>query len=215
MKKPILKGWTSTFIIVGVLLIFVLPITSQVASAWDDCPYGLENDTYPGECPRYVDSTVLKTIHILANAHVMWIDTSEADNSTSTEPQSTGHNSTSTPWYKNKEIVGLTLAFIIIIGGAILTKVSVAKKIISPAKSKIIWNIFLLIFFLLSAITGVMLVLFMTFPSLRIDINLIQLHSITSFVFMWITAYHILTQRKYYAKGSFINRCAFSYYATE
>jgi len=201
MKKPILEGWTSTFIIVGVLLIFVLPITSQVASAWDDCPYGLENDTYPGECPRYVDTNGDGICDHSQPDPSKPEDASEADNSTSTEPQSTGHNSTSTLWYKNKEIVGLALAFIIIIGGAILTKVSVAKKIISPAKSKIIWNIFLLIFFLLSAITGVMLVLFMTFPSLRIDINLIQLHSITSFVFMWITAYHILTQRKYYAKG--------------
>lgn len=26
------------------------------ALAWDDCPLGLENDEYPGECPRYIDT---------------------------------------------------------------------------------------------------------------------------------------------------------------
>jgi len=201
MKKMISKGLASAFIIVGVLLIFVLPITSQVASAWDDCPYGLENDTYPGECPRYVDTNGDGICDHSQPDPSKTEDTSEENNSTSIESGAAGNNFNPLSWYENKEIAGLVLAFIIIIGGAILTKVAVAKKIISTVKSKIIWNIFLLIFFLLSAVTGVMLVLFAAFPSFRIDINLIQLHSLTSFVFMWITAYHILTQRKYYARG--------------
>jgi len=32
-------------------------ILSACACAWDDCPLGLVNDTYPGNCVRYVDTT--------------------------------------------------------------------------------------------------------------------------------------------------------------
>lgn len=201
MKKSILKGWTPAFIVVGILIVLALPISSNVASAWDDCPYGLENDTYPGECPRYVDTNGDGICDHSQPDPSETEDTSNSDNSTSAESQSAGHNQTSIPWYENKEFVGFVLAFIVIVSGIVLTKFAVRKKIISPVKSKIIWNIFLLISFLFSSITGVILVLFVTFPSLRIDINFIQLHAITSFVFMWITAYHLSTQKRYYAKG--------------
>ena len=43
-----------TALIIILLLIFLLLPTPL--SAWDDCPYGLENDPYPGECNRYVDT---------------------------------------------------------------------------------------------------------------------------------------------------------------
>jgi len=31
-------------------------ILSSALFAWDDCPFGLVNDTYPGDCSRYVDT---------------------------------------------------------------------------------------------------------------------------------------------------------------
>jgi hypothetical protein len=35
------------------LFILLAPIAVY---AWDDCPYGLVDDPFPGQCPRYVDS---------------------------------------------------------------------------------------------------------------------------------------------------------------
>jgi len=49
----------------GILLLFILLITISIsminlnvsmAQAWDSCPFGLENDPYPGECGRYIDT---------------------------------------------------------------------------------------------------------------------------------------------------------------
>jgi len=39
-------------------LILALPILFLpiVTFAWDDCPYGLVNDPYPGECNKYIDT---------------------------------------------------------------------------------------------------------------------------------------------------------------
>ncbi|GAB4114830.1 MAG: hypothetical protein Kow00103_09160 [Candidatus Caldatribacteriota bacterium] len=34
---------------------FNLPISAQ-AQIWDSCPFGLEDDPYPGECGRYIDT---------------------------------------------------------------------------------------------------------------------------------------------------------------
>jgi len=40
-------------IYVLILIIFLTPI---VVYAWNDCPYGLVNDPFPGQCPRYEDT---------------------------------------------------------------------------------------------------------------------------------------------------------------
>lgn len=38
-----------------VVLLIVL-LTPIAVYAWNDCPYGLLNDPYPGQCPRYLDT---------------------------------------------------------------------------------------------------------------------------------------------------------------
>jgi hypothetical protein len=40
-------------LLVAFLIILLAPI---VVYAWDDCPYGLVDDPFPGQCPRYVDT---------------------------------------------------------------------------------------------------------------------------------------------------------------
>src|SRR4030043_751409 len=38
-------------------IIFILIAFSSISIyAWDNCPYGLEDDPYPGECKRYIDT---------------------------------------------------------------------------------------------------------------------------------------------------------------
>lgn len=38
------------------LLVFIIFLTPIVIYAWNDCPYGLVNDPFPGQCPRYEDT---------------------------------------------------------------------------------------------------------------------------------------------------------------
>lgn len=39
-----------------ILIFFLVLISSTNALAWDDCPKGLVNDPYPGECSKYIDT---------------------------------------------------------------------------------------------------------------------------------------------------------------
>lgn len=39
-----------------ILLILMILLSTVVYAQWDDCPFGLVNDSYPGECARYVDT---------------------------------------------------------------------------------------------------------------------------------------------------------------
>ncbi len=47
----------NVFIFLIILIFFLLlNIQSSLAVPWDSCPFGLENDPYPGECGRYIDT---------------------------------------------------------------------------------------------------------------------------------------------------------------
>ncbi|MDP8261838.1 MAG: hypothetical protein P9M13_00865 [Candidatus Ancaeobacter aquaticus] len=37
------------------IFVFVI-LTNGFAYAWEDCPFGLQYDPYPGRCERYVDT---------------------------------------------------------------------------------------------------------------------------------------------------------------
>lgn len=53
------KIHTRIFTIIVMLLtmaILTLALMTNSVYAWDDCPKGLENDPYPGECSRYIDT---------------------------------------------------------------------------------------------------------------------------------------------------------------
>ena len=39
-----------------VIILIIITLSSLSVYAWDNCPFGLEDDPYPGECKRYVDS---------------------------------------------------------------------------------------------------------------------------------------------------------------
>jgi hypothetical protein len=38
------------------VILLIAIITPVAVYAWNDCPYGLLNDPFPGQCPRYVDT---------------------------------------------------------------------------------------------------------------------------------------------------------------
>ena len=50
MKQKILM------IIMMFIFILLLPMAGGEIYAWDDCPKGVVNDEYPGNCPLYVDT---------------------------------------------------------------------------------------------------------------------------------------------------------------
>lgn len=39
-----------------IIILLIATTLFPFAYSWNDCPYGLENDPYPGKCPRYMDT---------------------------------------------------------------------------------------------------------------------------------------------------------------
>ncbi len=54
-KKTISKKWVRILITSGLFLVLTMLNISTVI-AWDNCPFGEINDTYPGNCGRYIDT---------------------------------------------------------------------------------------------------------------------------------------------------------------
>jgi len=58
MKDKIIsrKGIQFLFVLLITISIFMINLNVSMAQVWNSCPFGLENDPYPGECGRYVDT---------------------------------------------------------------------------------------------------------------------------------------------------------------
>ena len=199
MHKKIIQTKRTIWILLIVLLISSMAI-SQTVLAWDDCPFGYIDDPYPGACPRYIDTN---------NDGIC--DHSQSDPAMATEPiDSTSDVSneseiktTGSPWFENENLVRLIVSFFIILIGVLLTKYANKHGIIPSWKTRSIWNILLLIFFIPTSITGILLVTHNSFPLPPTLLLLtLQLHTITSFFFMWISGVHILQHPKYYTRST-------------
>jgi len=44
------------YIILSTIIFILIALSSIYIYAWDNCPFGLEDDPYPGECKRYIDT---------------------------------------------------------------------------------------------------------------------------------------------------------------
>jgi hypothetical protein len=185
MKKTLI-------ILAGILAISLISIN---ALAWDDCPFGFEDEPYPGTCWRYVD---------INNDGICDHSQSESvvlnpESSAQQESQSGKNVSSNT---NNRNYILITIiSFLSIIIGAVLGKILVRRKIISKIKEKLFWNILLLIFFIHSGVTGI-IILFLRDLTFLIEYGTTfsQLHNISSLFFMWISAYHIIWHTSYYMK---------------
>ncbi len=173
-------------------LVLILIALSSKSLAWDDCPFGYEDEEYPGTCWRYIDTN---------NEGIC--DHSQSDPTEEKKLENEeGNISTLDQEINIRFPILLIISFVITLVLILILKIFVKKGKITNSKEKIIFNILLLIFFIPSAITGVVL-LFMT--NMRILINLgpsfTQLHNISSLFFMWISGYHIICHTRYYMKS--------------
>lgn len=190
-----MKNTKKIIITILVLLTITLIIAPNVA-AWDDCPYGFEEDQCPGTCWRYIDTNNDEICDHSQEEPATSRETTEQESSS--EAQGLNKNANN----QNNVLKIIILSFIIVLILIIITQLLKKSGKLSNTKEKIIWNLLLLIFFLPSAITGIILALTPTIPALReIGLNFVQLHNITSFFFMWISGYHIIWHTKYYVKG--------------
>jgi len=208
------------------IIIFILIVFSSISIyAWDNCPFGFEDDPYPGECKRYIDtdgdgicdlsqpapedrdtSVSLNDENIKENTeddnrYFKEIDEkvtgglfiAEAASTQKTVSDSPSPERKSLPSYYFLEIFFVSL--LIYFGGKFLAR----KLEISLCKEKKFWNVFLLISFIGSAGTGMILVFIRDFEWFKsINFNFLFWHVEFSIVMTLLGIFHALWHLKYY-----------------
>ena len=213
------------YIILSTLIFILVAFSSISIYAWDNCPFGLVDDPYPGECKRYIDtdgdgicdlsqpapedrdrSVSLNEENIKENTeddnkYFKEIDEkvtgglfiAEAASTQKTVSDSPSPERKSLPDYNFLEIFFVSL--LIYFGGKFLTR----KLEISLYKEKKFWNVFLLISFIGSAGTGMILVFIRDYDWFRsINFNFLFWHVEFSIVMTLLGIFHALWHLKYY-----------------
>lgn len=208
-------------------LIFILAAFSSISIyAWDNCPFGFEDDPYPGECKRYIDTDSdgicdlsqpapedrntnislneenAKENIIDNNKYSEENDEKVAGGFFITETASTEitvPDSPSPPERKSLpdyNFLGIFIVSLLIyFGGKFLAR----KLKISSCKEKKFWNVLLLISFIGSAGTGMILVFIRDYDWFRsINFNFLFWHVEFSIVMTLLGIFHALWHLKYY-----------------
>jgi hypothetical protein len=213
------------YIILSTLIFILVAFSSISIYAWDNCPFGLKEDPYPGECKRYIDtdgdgicdlsqpapedrdsSISLNEENIKENTEddnkyfkeinekvTGGFFIAEAASTQKTVFDSPSPKSKSLPDYNFLEIFFVSL--LIYFGGKFLAR----KLEISSCKEKKFWNVFLLISFISSAGTGMILVFIRDFEWFKsINFNFLFWHVEFSIVMTLLGIFHALWHLKYY-----------------
>jgi hypothetical protein len=209
-------------------IIFILVSFSSISIyAWDNCPFGLEDDPYPGECKRYIDTDgdgicdhsqpapEDRNIYISLNEENVKENLSDINNSEYsegieekvtggvfiTEAASTETTVSDSPSPERKSLPDynfLEIFFVVLLiyfGGKFLAR----KLEISSCKEKKFWNVFLLISFVGSAGTGMILVFIRDYDWFRsINFNFLFWHVEFSIIMTLLGIFHALWHLKYY-----------------
>ena len=213
------------YIILSTLIFILVVFSSITIYAWDNCPFGFEDDPYPGECKRYIDtdgdgicdlsqpapedrdaSVTLneentKNNIIDDNKYSEESDEkvtggffiAEAASTQKTVSDSPPPERKSLPDYNFLDIFFVSL--LIYFGAKFLAR----KLEISSYKEKKFWNVSLLISFIGSAGTGMILVFIRDYDWFKsINFNFLFWHVEFSIVMTLLGIFHALWHLKYY-----------------
>lgn len=122
-----------------IIVLFILLAQPRKAFAWNDCPRGLTNDPYPGADSNYIDTN----------------NDGICDHS-----QSATINSSILPRITDYHLIPISISLITLY---LISFFLSRKKTIDSAIHRKIWNILLLISFLVCGISGILLILRLNF----------------------------------------------------
>ncbi|MCK5212043.1 hypothetical protein KAJ89_05050 [Candidatus Parcubacteria bacterium] len=175
-------------IIFALILLILIPTT---ALAWNDCPYNETDCPSPGECSRYIDTDNDKICD--------WsqLPPKDRDNGIYGIINLESENKQSKIMY---HLLPISLLLIIFYA---ITHILSRKKIISIVNHRKIWNVLLLISFLISGILGILLIIKINFNIINfLPFNALFWHVETGIAMFIICVIHII-ERRYYFKNLF------------
>ncbi len=167
-----------------VIILFIFPLLSQA----NDCPLGETSDNYPGKCNIYIDSN---TDNICDHSELIPEDDYKNINIARASSQNIDSPQKRT-YHLIPIFLGLTFLYIL---GIILVK----KEKITLRNYRKLWNILLLITFLISGLLGVLLIIQINFGiTISLPFNIIFWHVEMGVAMFAISLFHIIWHWPYY-----------------
>lgn len=176
MKDRLLNILKNRRVVNAAVAVPIIAASTMSGSCAAGCPYGLVNDPYPGQCPRYIDlngdgicdlsQTVTSTSNTSgttdssstnSNSDVNSADTSSNDTNSSFNLDSNTGTDGST--FTDGAHFNVLPVSILILGGYLFTHFLFSRGILSQKKHRRIWNSVLTAGFIGTGISGMLLVL--------------------------------------------------------
>ncbi len=178
-------------IIFTLLLSISIPIT---ALAWDNCPYNEIDCPAPGDCNRYIDTDndqICDRSQLAPeDRNVEVINTQEISDKNLIAANK-----------QNKTAYHLLPISLILILLYFITHILSKKKIISIVNHRKIWNILLLITFLISGLLGVLLIIEINFNiTVPLPFNILFWHVEVGIAMFVISMFHTLWHWAYFKR---------------
>jgi hypothetical protein len=179
---------------IPVFILFILTLQIQSVYAWDNCPFGEINESYPGTCGRYTDTD---------NDNIC--DLSQLPPELRVETQDNNSNFSNDIGDNSKSKSGISYYFVpiavLLFSIYLITLYLSRKKKIKISQHRKIWNFILLITFLVSGIFGIILAIIVSY-GIRLSFysDLLFWHVEFGIAMAIISIFHISWYIKYFKK---------------
>ena len=202
MEKTKTSGKTHKLsFIIGILFIFI--IINQNVYAWDNCPFGEVNESYPGTCGRYIDTD---------NNNICDLSQSSPESRAKIDKENNNQNTyTNNSNVNSKSKSGINYYFLPIAGFLFIVYLTTLylsrKKKIKLSQHRKIWNFILLTTFLISGTFGIILAIIISY-GIRLSFysDLLFWHVEMGISMAIISIFHILWHLKYFKKMFHLNK---------
>ena len=176
-----------------ITLLFIFIILNQNVYAWENCPFGEVNESYPGTCGRYVDTDNDNICDLSQTSPENREKTKDGNNSATSANADSKSNS-----YINYYFVPIAIFLFIIY---LITLYLSHKEKIKLSQHRKIWNFILLITFLISGTFGIILAIIISY-GIRLSFysDLLFWHVEMGTSMAIISIFHILWHLKYFKK---------------
>jgi small-conductance mechanosensitive channel len=179
------------------IFIFLLLLGSSSVYAWDNCPFGEVNETYPGSCGRYIDTDNDNICDLSQSPPGARIQVTEGS---SNEEQNQSIDETNTSLANSLNYYFLPILLLLFLF-YILTYSLSKKLIIKKNYHRKFWNVILLVTFLISGLFGIILALSIS-SGIRLSFyaDLLFWHVEFGIAMAIISFFHVAWHWNYYKK---------------
>lgn len=153
------------------VILLIILLTPVAVYAWNDCPYGILNDPFPGQCPRYTDTNNDGICDHSQSPTSASTNTPASTNNTQNLNNTTKENNNSNSSYYDIQKVNSVPSenyylIPVAVSTTIIYLVTYLLYLENMLKRKIfykIWNYTLIASFILTGLTGLIMVIIVNY----------------------------------------------------